>query len=230
MEAATGYTIWTIYLSWIGTWDHTNTNPLSTWLTYSGQTVTWYIYQTITDKWNVCEYTADNIIDKSQPTITSLSAEPVPECTTWMANIEATDDGCGKDLLKYKWNWDTDFWFDTQYLLWSGKVWEKIVNVQVKDMVWNITWSNVTFKWTNTQITANDFTWSTNVWNSEKTTNWRINSNAMDWLCGSGAENVIWSGFISIWGKWECIRNWDNITYTPKPNQTWEDTLSILRF
>ena len=215
----------TLYLSWISTWDHSNTDSLTTWLTESGQIITWYIYQTGTEKWNVCTYVAKNIIDKIEPTLELPETISVPECTTWTVTATWNDEWCGSSPLMYSWS-GFDF-TERTIQLYSGRAWIMIVNVEVQDTVWNITWSSVTFIWTNSWITARDFTWNENVWNSKKKINWRTESKATDWLCGSGENNVMWSGFVNTWIKWECTRSGDEITYTPNPNMTWEDSCEI---
>ena len=217
-----------VYLSWQEAWDWKHVASLSTWVTFSGQVLTWYIYQPNTAKSHSCVFVADTI-DNENPEIVSVNVVPVPECTTLTAEItEISDEWCGSWAYTYNWNWEW-YWNNISFLQYFGTSGTRNIDLRVKDNVWNesdLTW--IVFMWTNSDITANDFTWSTNVWNSEKTANWRILSEAVDGVCGSGSANVMWSGFISTWEKWECTRSWDNnITYTSKPNQTWDDMCEI---
>jgi hypothetical protein len=161
--------------------------------------------------------------------IIDYSEAIVEECNTWTMSIEnVTQKWCASGhLIPYSWDgWDSWTWV-SQYSLYSGQSWSQIVTIQVQDEFWNYTEKTGEFVWTDIVITAHNFTWSDNVWNSAKTTDWRINSEVRDGACGNWEENVIWNGFVSTWEKWECTVNWDIITYIPNLNETWDDTCEI---
>ena len=212
-----------ISLSWTQ-WERENSTSLTKSVNDPDGTIYWHIRQQSGSVWKEwsCSTPVTNI-DKIAPTITELSSVSVSECTSWTATISATDDGCGNWSIMYKWEWMNDFWDYITYSLYSGSVWSRTVNVQVKDSVWNVTSDTVVFTWTNTEISANNFTWSESVWSEAKTVNWRVLSDAMDWDCGSWSDNVIFSGFVSTWTKWVCTRDGDEITYTPNSWVEWSD-------
>lgn len=222
-----------IYLSWIWTWvaDRILASSLSTWISQNWYSLTWYIYQESTEKSNVCTYTVSHI-DKISPVINVIDIEPVPECTYWTAIVSSILDGwCGSGEFTYGRNsrnsWNNIYFSNnntlSQFMTW---MWTKYRYLKVKDAVWNestVTW--VEFRWINAPIIANDFTWSENVWSGWKTANWKMMSNVTDWACGSGTIQYNW--LVNNWSKWSCVVNWNEITYTPYPNKTWEDTCVI---
>ena len=212
-----------VYLSWIWTWDNSNTWKLQTWVTYSGQVITWYISQPRTNKYNSCVYTATNIIDQIKPTINTWKVS-VYECTTWTAVVTWNDEWCSEWIL-YSWSgWE--YVNNNQYSLYSGSIWTRIVKVNVKDSVWNKTWSSVEFEWRNSEISGHNFTWSENVWNSSKTANWKTWSEVIDWECGSGT--IEFSGFVDTWSNGTCEVDGDTIRYTPTESwYEWWDSCTI---
>ena len=227
---ATGYTAnWDIYLSWQDTWDWRNVDYLQTWVNFSGDVLTWYIYQPNTAKFSSCEFVASTI-DTENPEVVSVNVEAKPECTTWIAIIsEISDEWCGQWIYTYNWNWEW-YWDSISFSQYFGQSGTKNVDLKVKDNVWNeseMVW--VLFTWTDTYITADSFfTWSENVWNTWKTVNWRTKSNATDWDCGNWELNVIFSWFISTWTKWICTTgDGDNITYVPNFGMTWDDVCEL---
>lgn len=216
---------WTVYLSWRETWHWQNVSGLTTWVTYSGQTLIWYIYQPETDKFNSCEFVASNLIDKEKPEVDSVVVDPVPECITWIAIVSVLDEWCGQWTYTYNWNsnWYIESNLFQQYLSKSGT---RTVNLKAKDNAWNESLSTwVVFVWTDSPISGNNFTWHTGVWRTARTINWREMSKVSDWDCGSGTITFNW--FVDTWTKWICTRVWDEITYTPNPNENWDDSCTI---
>ena len=217
---------WTVYLSWQETWDWHNEAGLTTWVIYSGQTLTWYIWQPATEKFNSCNFVANNIIDKANPEITSVTVESVPECTTWTATATAiSDEWCGQ--WTYTYNWNSEWYKEgNSFQRYLNESWTQIISLMVKDNAWNqsaSTW--VVFVWTDSPISGNNFTWYTGVWRTARTVNWREMSEVSDWDCGSGTITFSW--FVDTWTKWICTRVWDEITYTPNPNEVWDDSCTI---
>ena len=142
---------------------------------------------------------------------------------TW--KVFVTDEWCWNWEILYNWN-DSWSWSDNWYAI-SWDAWQTEISVIVYDGVWNEARTWVNFVWYNTPIFAHDFTWSENVWNTSKTTNWRIYSEVVDWACGNGVSNVMWDDFDDRGTKWKCTRSGDEITYTPYQNQIGEDTCTI---
>ncbi len=217
---------WTVYLSWRETGHWQNVSGLTTWVTYSGQTLIWYIWQPATEKFNSCTFVATNIIDKANPEITSVTVESVPECTTWTAIATAiSDEWCGQ--WTYTYNWNSEWYMESNsFQRYLTESWTQIISLKVRDNALNESTSTwVVFVWTDSPISGNNFTWHTSVWKTARTVNWREMSEVSDWDCGSGT--ITFSGFINSWTKWTCTRSWDEITYTPNPNEVWDDSCTI---
>ena len=143
----------------------------------------------------------------------------------WHHDILLHDMYEGSWLISYSWDWldiinSAEYWII--YGLWNTG---RIIYVTWYDEVWNSIGTWVHFRWLNSPITADNFTWSMNVWGTVQTVNWKEMSNVSDWACGN--EKVDFMRIINSWSKWECIVSWDEITYIPYENTTWADTCSI---
>ena len=216
---------WVVYLSWQETGHWQNVSGLTTGVTYSGQTLIWYIYQPATEKFNSCTFVASNLIDKENPEVALVIASPVPECITWTATVTISDEWCGQ--WTYTYNWNSNWYIESnsfqQYFGGSGT---RTINLKVKDNVWNESLSTwIVFTWTDSPISGNNFTWYSGVGMTARSVNWREMSEVSDWACGSGT--IVFSWFINTWTKWTCMRVWDEITYTPNSNEIWDDSCTI---
>ena len=217
---------WTVYLSWRETGHWQNVSGLTTWVTYSGQILIWYIWQPATEKFNSCTFVATNIIDKANPEITSVTVESVPECTTWTAIATAiSDEWCGQ--WTYTYNWNSEWYMESNsFQRYLTESWTQIISLKVRDNALNESTSTwVVFAWTDSPISGNNFTWHTSVWRTTRTVNWKTESNVTDWACGSG---MIKLRFLNDWKKWTCTTwEWDTIIYTPNEWEVGNDSCTI---
>ena len=179
---------------------------------------------TISDKaWNTksCTSSGATNIDRTAPDVTVTNANGY-ECSRITWSVSATDPTpkCGT-TLQYSWA-NGSYEAATSYGLSQNDKWSQSVTVKVKDAAWNETTETVTYTWVDVALEANDFTWSTNVWNSAKTANWLTWSAATAWSCETITATLKTQG-----SKWSCEVNGNNITYSPSSNYEWDDECTI---
>ena len=213
------------HLSWTWELDWEPVTSLSIEVTESWFSITWYVYDDETNRTWYCEHTVSNI-DILNPSIISITHVTWYECETITWSVEMTDEWCGSGTIAYIWDWlagTNNFEYGIFNESWNIN---RIIYVTWTDEVWNTVTTWVQFMWLNSPISVNDFTWNYNVWNTWRSVNWREMSQVSDWACGSGT--IIDVRVVNSGSKWECMVEWDIVTYTPHVWQTGSD-VCILR-
>jgi hypothetical protein len=209
------------------------------WSWMAGTYSNWYCY-------------ANNISPNTDITLNFRATDTYGNVWTWTSNAYKYDatgptftfnNRSGRECS----NWtlimtnavDTGVWLHTNSYSFNGSTWSTttsiIINAQqpwtvtrtwyVRDALENITTRTATYTFNDLVPTADDFTLSANIGNTAKTWDWKLLSNAQEWLCWPW--DISFDSIITQWTKWTCSVVWDIITYTPSPNKTWSDSCVV---
>ena len=196
-------------VSWnVGVW--TVISSATTWAkTVSVRIETWVFTDLAGNANSTWSNTITRDYDNEGPEFTLDDVE-VEECTTWTMTISwVTQIWCaiGHDN-PYSWDgWNT--WVNNitkqLYKYWT---WTENVTVRVRDSLLNYTEKTATYTWTDTPVTANNFSVE-NVW-MWTSVDWKVLSNATDGACWSWNLTGIVKSGSSIWS---CTISWNILTF-----------------
>jgi cysteine-rich repeat protein len=214
------------YSTWISRTSATydwSANCYQNWLNYSSNiTISFRVSDNLWNTWAGGQNTY--LYDNTPPTF-NFTDSSWPECQAWSLSINNPNDSwIGLHSAPYSFDWSTRNNTNTNTIP-SQQPGTQNRTARIRDLFLNSWSSTATYTFTNTPPTANNFSYSSNVWSTAKTTNRKTESNATEGSCWN--TDLIFNAIISQGTKWSCSVVWDNISYTPNQNQTWSDSCTI---